>query len=273
MLCIAGFLHGYKTPKHFQTSPLRPNYSIFIPNASIEADEENFETFEIRQNSNKRVSLGGNHFVFRAPTLAENQAWFEALVRIADQFRVIPLLDTTEHGFSSTAPTHRDLPPLPSNILPIEGGETRGAIDNQPHQEDQHVLQQQNGLDAVHEDDEGDGSTTPKQLTHSAQVVHSPNVVTNDDGSSIDNWQSVHDDAGDFDETGSKTVEDEDHDLALAQQHLQDTPATPTAATSSSAVAADDSHLYDATTSATATDDSHLYNAGGSSKQAAEPAL
>ncbi|KAL0571193.1 hypothetical protein ABG067_009365, partial [Albugo candida] len=65
------------------------------------------------------MSLGGNHFTFRAPTIEENQSWFEQLVRLVDQFRVNPLLDTTENVFSN-APVHRDLPPLPTSVLPIE---------------------------------------------------------------------------------------------------------------------------------------------------------
>lgn len=92
-------------------------------------------------------------------------------MRIADQFRVIPLLDTTENGFttaSSRAPVHRDLPPLPPSILPL-------AIDHQQQQQGQEQrqpigaigaigagpsgTQQPNTLRPVEEED---GSTTPK---------------------------------------------------------------------------------------------------------------
>ncbi|EPB84648.1 hypothetical protein HMPREF1544_08591 [Mucor circinelloides 1006PhL] len=117
LLTPAGFLHGYKTPKHFQTNPLRPNYSVFVPHCSIERDEDG--SFELR-GKEKRASMGlGSHYTFRASNPRDGQQWFEALVRMADQFRIVPLFDTAQHGFSSTVPQNRDLPPLPASTLPL----------------------------------------------------------------------------------------------------------------------------------------------------------
>ena len=199
-------MHGYKTPKHFQQSPLRPNYSIFVPNTSIEVDEETYETFSIGL-QRSRVNLGGTNYTFRAPTIEENQSWFEALVRMADQFRVVPLLEMADEGFSS-APVHRDLPPLPNTVLPNEGEPTR-AIESGPSQ----GIRQQitpagatNDLAPVGEEyEEEDGASTPKQLTHSSQVLHSS---TADDQSSIDNWQSTT--GEEFGSPHSKTAGDLD---------------------------------------------------------------
>lgn len=126
---IAGYLHGYKTPKHFQTNPLRPTYSIFVPHSTVETDED---SFEIRSNQDKKMSMS-NHYVFRAPTRAENQAWYESLSELSQKFQSPPLLESTENNFSNT-PSHRDLPPLPANILPIEAQQRR-AIEPAPEQD------------------------------------------------------------------------------------------------------------------------------------------
>ncbi|GAN07260.1 cytoplasm protein [Mucor ambiguus] len=115
LLTPAGFLHGYKTPKHFQTNPLRPNYTVFVPHCAIERDEDGI--FDLR---GKRSSMGmGTHYTFRARNPRDGQEWFEALVRLADQYRVVPLFDTAQSGFSSTVPRNRDLPPLPDSTLPL----------------------------------------------------------------------------------------------------------------------------------------------------------
>lgn len=114
---LAGFMHGYKTPNHFQTNPLRPNYSIFVPHCSIERYDDG--SFELR-GKDKRSSMGlGTRYTFRASNRRDGQQWFESLIRIADQHRVVPLFDTAQHGFSSSAPQYRDLPPLPASTLPL----------------------------------------------------------------------------------------------------------------------------------------------------------
>ncbi|KAI8641388.1 hypothetical protein BD408DRAFT_418198 [Parasitella parasitica] len=116
LLTPAGFLHGYKTPKHFQTNPLRPNYTVFVPHCSIERDQEG--SFELR-GKDKRSSMGlGTRYTFRARNSKDAQEWFEALLRIADQFRIVPLFDTAQNGFSSVQ-QNRDLPPLPASTLPL----------------------------------------------------------------------------------------------------------------------------------------------------------
>ncbi|KAK4509958.1 ribosomal 40S subunit protein S1B [Mucor velutinosus] len=117
LLTPAGFLHGYKTPKHFQTNPLRPNYTVFVPDCAIERFDDG--SFDLH-GKDKRLSMGqGTRYTFRARNPRDSQGWFEALVRIADQFRIVPLFDTAQSGFSSTVPKNRDLPPLPASTLPL----------------------------------------------------------------------------------------------------------------------------------------------------------
>ncbi|KAI8378884.1 hypothetical protein EDC96DRAFT_473810 [Choanephora cucurbitarum] len=117
----AGFLHGYKTPKQFQTSPLRPSFSVFVPNLNIEEYEDD-DIFELRGDG-RRTSVGlGTRYVFRARNSREAQEWLDALHQITDQFEPMPLLanepfNTTHFG----APVQRDLPPLPESTLPLPG--------------------------------------------------------------------------------------------------------------------------------------------------------
>jgi hypothetical protein len=153
---------------------LRPSYSIFVPNSAIESTEDTFSISSIKEG---RVNLGGYNYVFRAPTRFENTSWVENLLRIADQFRAIPLLDTIENGFVSSAPLHRDLPPLPSSILPLaptEHGQVQGQ--GQEGQEGQRgpigaIAAGSSGtgppgtqqLNAVHEEqEEVEGNVSPK---------------------------------------------------------------------------------------------------------------
>lgn len=75
--------------------------------------------------------MGAHNYVFRAPTRDENMAWYSYLHGITEEFKVIPLLEKTESNYSST-PLHRDLPPLPSSVLPIESGQERRAIEGAP---------------------------------------------------------------------------------------------------------------------------------------------
>jgi hypothetical protein len=74
----------------------------------------------------------GTHYIFRANNSRDAQEWVEALLRIVDQFRAVPLLDTAETGFSAVA-RHRDLPPLPPSILPVKNEPNR-AIEASPNQ-------------------------------------------------------------------------------------------------------------------------------------------
>ncbi|KAI9362188.1 hypothetical protein BD770DRAFT_440876 [Pilaira anomala] len=128
ILTPAGFLHGYKTPKHFETNPLNPSFSIFVPNSTVSSDGD---TFEINCNKDKYINLGAHNYVFRAPTRDDNMAWYSYLHGITEEFKVIPLLEKTESNYSST-PLHRDLPPLPSSVLPVESGQERRAIEGAP---------------------------------------------------------------------------------------------------------------------------------------------
>ncbi|KAG2236706.1 hypothetical protein BDF21DRAFT_451206 [Thamnidium elegans] len=135
ILTPAGFLHGYKTPKHFQSNPLRPSYSIFVPNSTVAS---NGDTFEINCNRDKRVSLGASNYVFRAPTRGDNQAWYSYLYGITEEFKTVPLLEKTESNYTTT-PFHRDLPPLPSSVLPIASGQERRAIEGPPQSQNRQL--------------------------------------------------------------------------------------------------------------------------------------
>lgn len=92
----------------------------------------------------------GNRYIFRAPTRGENQSWYESLSSLSQKFDVPPLLEPTENNFSNT-PSHRDLPPLPANILPLQEGQRRAIeappsgpreIKNEPYREQEPVVQQ-----------------------------------------------------------------------------------------------------------------------------------
>ncbi|KAI8074254.1 uncharacterized protein B0P05DRAFT_473073 [Gilbertella persicaria] len=166
LLTPAGFLHGYKTPKHFQQNPLRPSYSIFVPHISVEYEDDD-DVFELR-GSDRRSSMGlGTHYVFRANNPREAQEWSEALLRINDQFRPMPLLEAAPAGFSSnktSAPVHRDLPPLPESTLPLAGQSDRKkekmrAIEGPGRR----------GLGTVNEDHDEEGHNS-KPLPHKSTV-------------------------------------------------------------------------------------------------------
>lgn len=99
-----------------------------MPNSTVSC---NGDTFEINCNKDKKVNLGTSSYVFRAPTRGDNQAWYSYLYGITEEFKTVPLLEKTESNYTAT-PIHRDLPPLPSSVLPIEPGQERRAIEGPP---------------------------------------------------------------------------------------------------------------------------------------------
>ncbi|KAI9250267.1 hypothetical protein BY458DRAFT_536312 [Sporodiniella umbellata] len=126
ILTPAGFLHGYKTPKHFQTNPLNPSFSIFVPQTSVDDLDE--LTFEVV--AEKKRSLGHNSsYVFRAPSTHEAREWLDSLLRISNQFKIVPLLEYDQQGGFSSTSRQRDLPALPPSILPQPG---KPAIESKP---------------------------------------------------------------------------------------------------------------------------------------------
>ncbi|KAG1301647.1 hypothetical protein G6F64_011615 [Rhizopus arrhizus] len=209
ILTPAGFLHGYKTPKHFQQNPLHPSYSIFIPQTSVENSDEDELCLELY--SEKKRSLGGgHHYIFRASNPREAREWLDALVHISNQFRVVPLLEYDQGaGFSSTS-RQRDLPPLPPSTLPrpphaaIEGS-SQGAQG--PSQ----------GFSARTPDAQGQTTLNPvqeEQEHHEDAVDSSKQEVPQ---SSQDARQRQRSDEDDPRLEG----EEDDHSFILAQDHHQ----------------------------------------------------
>ncbi|CEJ02889.1 hypothetical protein RMCBS344292_16882 [Rhizopus microsporus] len=170
ILTPAGFLHGYKTPKHFQTNPLHPSYTLFIPNTSVENSEDDDLCFEIYE---ERRRLGGGHYVFRASKPREAQEWFDALVRISNQHRITPLLEYDQQPGFSTTSRQRDLPPLPPSTWPEP---PKQAIEGPP---------QQNTLDTVHEENGQDEPVLGKQEPQPESSTADPRLEGEDDHSFI----------------------------------------------------------------------------------------
>ncbi|KAI9472075.1 MAG: hypothetical protein EXX96DRAFT_489589, partial [Benjaminiella poitrasii] len=115
ILTPAGFLHGYKTPEHFQGNPLKPSFSIFVPHYSVEENRDG--SFELRQ-AEKRTPMA-SHYVFACDDERDGQEWIDAFYRINDQFRVVPLLEPS-YPANNAVPRRQDLPILPDTVLPIE---------------------------------------------------------------------------------------------------------------------------------------------------------
>ncbi|GAA5796275.1 hypothetical protein HPULCUR_001645 [Helicostylum pulchrum] len=110
-------------------------FHIFVPNSTVAS---NGDTFEINCNKDKKVNLGTSSYIFRAPTRGDNQAWYSYLYGITEEFKVVPLLENTESNYTAT-PIHRDLPPLPSSVLPIESGQERRAIEGPPQSQNRQL--------------------------------------------------------------------------------------------------------------------------------------
>ncbi|KAI8994940.1 hypothetical protein BDB01DRAFT_831879 [Pilobolus umbonatus] len=130
ILTPVGFLHGYKSPKHFQLNPLSPSYSIFLPQATVINGDNDDGSFEIR-GKDKKSNLGmGARYMFRASSAYEGEEWFNYISSMTDQFKSVPLLSDSPSGYGVTVPRSRDLPPLPDSVLPLPGNQAYAAIEN-----------------------------------------------------------------------------------------------------------------------------------------------
>ncbi|CAO3598325.1 unnamed protein product [Absidia cylindrospora] len=86
VLTPCGYLHGFKNARHFETEPLSPEISLFLPNATVSATDEQAEDlcFQIAMGRKKRMSLGGQKvFIFQANDESDLADWYSEAQRLS----------------------------------------------------------------------------------------------------------------------------------------------------------------------------------------------
>ncbi|KAG0174457.1 hypothetical protein DFQ28_006473 [Apophysomyces sp. BC1034] len=156
VLSVAGYMHGYKNAELFNSNPLHPETSIFLPNTSIsQSDDDDDRVIEIRgKNAQGTITLEKT-FTFRASNAAEYQEWLGLIYALADRFRPVPLLPGDDGTMMADT---RQLPPLPGDPNAIRSPEGVGKLPGPDNTEKEAS------------DEKAEQSTSPLNVQHIDQT-------------------------------------------------------------------------------------------------------
>ncbi|KAF7723516.1 hypothetical protein EC973_001891 [Apophysomyces ossiformis] len=163
VLSPAGYLHGYKNAESFNSDPLHPEISIFLPNTTVtQPEEEDTRMIEIRGKNAQGTLARERTFVFRTSNDAEYQDWLNQIHAMSERFRPVPLLPE-DTGMAQQY--NQQLPPLPGDpnaIRSTEGaGKLPGPSDTAPERREE----------------KAEEPTSPLNIQHIDQSTSSPEPV------------------------------------------------------------------------------------------------
>ncbi|KAI8336304.1 hypothetical protein BC941DRAFT_354471, partial [Chlamydoabsidia padenii] len=75
VLTPCGYLHGYKHARHFETNPLSPEFSVFLPQTTVSATDAQAENLCFQISGRKRTFGGQKSFLFQANDESDLADW------------------------------------------------------------------------------------------------------------------------------------------------------------------------------------------------------
>ncbi|KAI8330983.1 hypothetical protein BC941DRAFT_360835, partial [Chlamydoabsidia padenii] len=75
VLTPCGYLHGFKNAKHFETDPLSPDLSIFLPHATVSSTDEQAADLCFQISGRKKTLGGQKAFIFQANDESDLADW------------------------------------------------------------------------------------------------------------------------------------------------------------------------------------------------------
>lgn len=78
-----GYLHGFKNARHFETAPLSPELSIFLPQTTVSSTDALAEDLCFQIEGRKRTLGGQKSFVFQANDESDLADWYSEAQRLS----------------------------------------------------------------------------------------------------------------------------------------------------------------------------------------------
>jgi hypothetical protein len=140
-------LHGFKNAKHFETDPLSPDLSIFLPQATVSSTDELAEDFCFEVSGRKKTLGGQKSFVFQANDESDLAEWYSEAQRLSQVNETHESLDieAMPAALPGMEPHERE---NGSNRLLTNGDQGSRMIEDNPHEasgsEDEEHLDEDN---------------------------------------------------------------------------------------------------------------------------------
>ncbi|KAI8066334.1 hypothetical protein BC940DRAFT_368209 [Gongronella butleri] len=172
VLTPCGYMHGYKSAKHFETQPLNPELSLFLPASTVSSTDEQAEDFSFL------VTTGGKRnkinmekkFLFQANDANDLASWYQ---------------ETTSMTGRNTGHEVLDLENVPPALPGLQHDEQRlltnepATLDNQPA--DDHAAADQYVPDASAAAPLGTASVLPSDMPSTSSAPDAAGLQARDD--------------------------------------------------------------------------------------------
>jgi hypothetical protein len=89
-----GYLHGFKNARHFETAPLSPELSIFLPQTTVSSTDALAEDLCFQIEGRKRTLGGQKSFIFQANDESDLADWYseaQRLSQVNDEHQVMEM--------------------------------------------------------------------------------------------------------------------------------------------------------------------------------------
>ncbi|KAI8089761.1 uncharacterized protein BX664DRAFT_359278 [Halteromyces radiatus] len=170
VLTPTGYLHGFKHARHFETDPLSPEISIFLPHTTVSSTDEQAEDLSFQISGRKKALVGQKVFVFQANDEADLADWYSEAQRLSEvntQYETLEV-EGVPPALPGMEPEERE--EEYANIRRLTDSEQQNRLIDQGN-EQQQQQQQQRPIDSSDDEEHYDNVTSNKNNLSTAAVL------------------------------------------------------------------------------------------------------
>ncbi|ORX62011.1 hypothetical protein DM01DRAFT_1403730 [Hesseltinella vesiculosa] len=182
VLTPCGYMHGYKSAKHFETQPLHPETSIFLPNSTVTSTDEQAEDycFQVTTGAKRtnKMHLGEKKFIFQANDAQDLANWYQAAAELSgrnachEQFElegVAPVMPGLGQAQQPRLLTHQEVP------------EEQAPTEQESDDDDSEYVQRAPGNLDRYEAPLGTASVLPSDMPSTSTAPVAPGIQARDE--------------------------------------------------------------------------------------------